>query len=58
MTITEVKCDACSRTIEQGRTELEVMTGPLRSSFETIDLCLDCIGQLEDILTRLRQASE
>lgn len=56
-TTTHHDCDFCGDRITEGRSELDVVSGPLLSSRDTIDICLGCLGTLEDLLTRPRQAS-
>lgn len=51
MTKTTVLCDRCRSTTTEGRTELDVLSGPLRDVCDTIDLCPSCCLALQDWLS-------
>jgi hypothetical protein len=50
-------CDRCKRPIEAGRTLMRILSGPLTLRLAEVDLCPDCVRQLEEWLARGRQAT-
>lgn len=50
-----VCCDRCGSAILEGRAALEVLSGPLRSRHEYVDLCKSCQVLFENWLGEFSQ---
>jgi hypothetical protein len=46
-----VTCDRCSKVVSANRTEMDVLSGPLREVCDTVDLCEICCRAFQDWLS-------